>query len=113
MAAYLRAHGTPSDTVVVGFGHPNIVWDSGLRSPYRPALEPRRCGSGTRSCTSSPTSCPGRTRPTWIVVNGTSLATWGVDPTAAQTVLDQRYRPATTIGEYVIWKLVPWSASVR
>jgi hypothetical protein len=39
------------------------------------------------------------------VVDGSSLATWGVDATSAQTVLDERYRPATTLGSYVVWRL--------
>lgn len=92
VAAYLRAHSTRRDSVVVGFGHPNIVWDSGLRSPY-PLLwslpvrvrDPQllhltRIMSGPRA-------------PTWVVVNGSSLATWGVDATSAEQVLDERYRP--------------------
>jgi hypothetical protein len=105
VATYLRSHGTPKDTVVVGFGHPNIVWDSGLQSPYPQLwslpvrvrdpllLHLSRVMSGPRA-------------PTWIVVNGSSLATWGVDATAAQAVLDKRYRPAATIGDYEVWRLV-------
>jgi hypothetical protein len=112
VAAYLRSHGTPRDTVVVGFGHPNIVWDAGLRSPYHllwslpvrvrdPELQHfTRLMSGPRA-------------PTWVVVNGTSLATWGVDATSAQTVLDERYRQAATIGDYEIWRLNPRAALVR
>jgi hypothetical protein len=104
VAAYLRAHGSPHDSVVVGFGHPDIVWDSGLRSPYHllwslpvRVLDPRLLGLTHVMA--------GRHAPTWVVVNGTSLATWGVDPTAAQAVLDQRYEPVTTIGPYVVWRL--------
>jgi hypothetical protein len=104
VAAYLRAHSSRRDTVVVGFGHPNIVWDSGLRSPYHLlwSLEVRVKDPQLHELTHV---MSGPHAPTWLVVNGTSLATWGVDPTSAQTVLDQRYRPATTIGDYVIWKL--------
>jgi hypothetical protein len=112
VAAYLRTHGTPRDTVVVGFGHPNIVWDSGLRSPYHLlwSLEVRVRDPQLHQLTHV---MSGPHAPTWIVVNGTSLATWGVDPTSAQTVLDQRYRPATTIGDYVIWKLMHGAPVVR
>jgi hypothetical protein len=103
VAAYLRAHSVRGDTVVVGFGHPNIVWDSGLRSPYHLlwSLEVRVRDPQLHQLTHV---MSGPHAPTWIVVNGSSLATWGVDPTSAQTVLDQRYRPATTIGDYAIWK---------
>jgi hypothetical protein len=48
-----------------------------------------------------------------VVVNGTSLATWGVDATSAQTVLDQRYRLAATIDSYEVWKLTPSETAVR
>ena len=34
VSAYLRSHARPTDTVVVAFGHPNIVRDAGLTSPY-------------------------------------------------------------------------------
>jgi hypothetical protein len=112
VAAYLRAHDTPRDTVVVGFGHPNIVWDSGMRSPYHLlwSLEVRVRDPQLHQLTHV---MSGPHAPTWIVVNGSSLATWGVDPTSAETVLDQRYRPATTIGDYVIWKLVHRAPGVR
>ncbi len=104
VAAYLRTHGTPEDTVVVGFGHPDIVWNSGLRSPYRllwslpvRVLDPRLQGLSR--------VMSGHRAPTWVVVDGTSLATWGVDATAGESVLDQRYQPVTTIGPYVVWRL--------
>jgi hypothetical protein len=112
VAAYLRSHGSAKDTVVVGFGHPDIVWDSGLRSPYAllwslavrvrdPDLD------HLRHVLSGPHA------PTWVVVSGSSLATWGVDATSAQAVLEQRYRPAATFGDYVVWRLVRHTALVR
>jgi hypothetical protein len=55
----------------------------------------------------------GRRAPTWVVVNGTSLGTWGVDASAAQNVLEADYRPATTIGAYVIWRQRGRRAAVR
>jgi hypothetical protein len=112
VAAYLRTHGSTGDTVVVGFGHPNIIWNSGLRSPY-PLLwslpvrvrDPRL--EGLTRLMSGPHA------PTWVIVNGTSLATWGVDATSAELVLHQRYRTATTIGGYEIWTLRHRTTVVR
>jgi hypothetical protein len=106
VAAYLRAHGTPRDTVVVGFGHPDIVWDSGLRSPYHLlwSLPVRVRDPQLQQLTHLMSSSRA---PTWVVVSGSSLATWGVDATSAQAVLDQRYRPVTTIDSYVVWRLRP------
>jgi hypothetical protein len=104
VASYLRSHGTTRDTVVVGFGHPNIVYASGLRSPYEQlwSLPVRVRDPRLQELTRV---LEGRRAPTWVVVNGSSLATWGVDATTAQQVLDARYRRATTIGEYVVWRL--------
>ncbi|QIG43646.1 hypothetical protein G5V58_13540 [Nocardioides anomalus] len=104
VATYLRDHSRPRDTVVVGFGHPDIVYDSGLRSPYEELWSlPVRVRDPR--LTELTHVLDGRRAPTWVVVDGTSLATWGVDASTAQTVLDTRYAPATTIGSYVVWRL--------
>jgi hypothetical protein len=103
IAAYLRSHGTPSDTVVVGFGHPDIVWDSGLRSPYDELWSlPVRVRDP--NLTDFRRVLDGPDAPTWVVVSGSSLGTWGVDATSAEKVLAQRYRQQTTIGDYVIYR---------
>ncbi|SEC25227.1 hypothetical protein SAMN04489844_1956 [Nocardioides exalbidus] len=103
VASYLRSHSSPGDSVVVGFGHPDIVYDSGLPSPYGELWSlPVRVRDS--SLTRLTHVLSGRRAPTWVVVAGGSLATWGVDPTTAQEVLDARYRPATTVGPYVVWR---------
>jgi hypothetical protein len=106
VAAYLRAHSTPHDSVVVGFGHPDIVWDAGLHSPYEQLWSlPVRVRDS--SLTELTHVLRGPRAPTWVVVSGDSLATWGVDATTADHVLRRDYRPATTIGTYVVWRQVP------
>lgn len=108
VAAYLRAHSDGDDSVVVGFGHPDIVWDAGLRSPYEELWSlPVRVRDPSLSTMTG--VLRGAHAPTWVVVSGSSLATWGVDSTHAQHVLERRYRPATTIGAYVVWHLAPRS----
>lgn len=104
VATYLRTHSTATDSVVVGFGHPNIVYDSGLHSPYEQlwSLPVRVLDPDLASLTQV---LDGAQAPTWVVVAGTSLATWGVDATKAERVLTTRYCPATTIGGYVVWRL--------
>ena len=76
---YLRSHSSPTDTVVVAFGHPNIVRDSGLASPYEHlwSLSVRVRDPQLHELTDV-LSGPGS--PRWVVVDGASLATWGVDP---------------------------------
>ena len=43
--------------------------------------------------------------PTWVVTNGASLATWGVDATEADRVLRDRYRLAANAGRFAIFEL--------
>jgi len=45
----------------------------------------------------------GPQRPTWLVVAGESLATWGVDATAADRVMREHYTEAATAGRWTIW----------
>jgi hypothetical protein len=102
VAAYLRAASRPGDTVVVAFGHPDIVQASGLQSPYEHlwsltarVRDPRltQFGSVIR----------GPAAPRWVVVSGTSLATWGVDAAQAQAVLDSHYREAMVAGDWHVY----------
>lgn len=103
VATYLRSHRSPGDSVVVGFGHPNIVYDSGLDSPYENlwSLPVRVRDSSLSELTRV---LQGRQAPTWVVVSGPSLATWGVDATTAERVLDADYQRATSVGPYVVWR---------
>ncbi len=102
VAAYLRSHGSPDDTVVVGFGHPDIVYDAGMRSPYAELWSlPVRVRDP--SLVGLTRVLLGRRAPTWVVVSGTSLATWGVDADAAQRALEERYGRVADVGSYVVW----------
>ncbi len=103
VAAYLRTHSGPHDSVVVGFGHPDIVYESGLRSPYQElwSLPVRVRDPDLRGLDRI---LEGPRAPTWVVVAGSSLDTWGVDASRATATLDARYRPAATVGAYVVWR---------
>jgi hypothetical protein len=103
VAAYVRRDSVPGDTMVVAFGHPNIVRDAGLPSPYEHlwslsarVRDPRLAELGTL--------LRGPTAPRWVVVSGESLATWGIDSTDAQQVLDARYREVTAAGDWRVWE---------
>lgn len=104
VATYLKKHSRPGDSVVVGFGHPNIVYEAGLRSPYEElwSLPVRVRDPDLVSLTRV---LDGPDAPTWVVVSGSSLATWGVDATTAERSLTTRYRRLRTIGGYVVWRL--------
>lgn len=103
VATYLRAHAEPSDGVVVAFGHPDIVAASGLSSPY-PYLwslpvrvrDPRL--RGLEDVLAGPAA------PRWVVVDGDSLASWGLDAQAAQGYLVRHYGEQRTYGEWHVWE---------
>lgn len=105
VAAYLRQHADPGDTAVVAFGHPDIVYDAGLQSPYEHlwSLSARvrdpRLGQLTGILA-------GPRAPRWVVVAGDSLATWGIDPAAAQAVLDTTYQEVTQDGDWHVFERV-------
>lgn len=97
VAAYLRDAARPGDTGVVAFGSPWILREAGLESPYPllwslpvrvhdPRLErfERLLRSGDR--------------PTWVVVEGDSLDSWGLEPSGADRALRRHYRLHEVVG---------------
>lgn len=90
---YLAEHARPGDTGVVAFGTPSILQRAGMQSPYEylwslpVRVRDPRLHELTRVLR-------GPDRPTWVVVSGGILATWGVDPALAQRELDRRYELA-------------------
>ena len=44
-----------------------------------------------------------RQRPTWVVVDGTSLYTWGVNPRTAERTLLLRYNQVADIVPYTVY----------
>jgi hypothetical protein len=42
--------------------------------------------------------------PTWVVVTGTSLSTWGVEAASAQEVLRTDYHLVRASGPYTLWR---------
>lgn len=103
VGAYLRAHSRPGDTAVVAFGHPDIVWDAGMSSPYAElwSLPVRVRDPQLRAFDAVLDSA---SAPTWVVVAGTSIATWGVDASTADQILRARYTPQDRIGGYYLWR---------
>jgi hypothetical protein len=102
VSGYLRDHEHPGDTVVVAFGHANIVHDAGLPSPYPylwelPALvkDPRLTGLDDLLRSSS--------APRWFVSGG-DLTLWGHAGTVLQHTVTHRYRAMERMGRWVVWE---------
>ena len=104
VATYLAAHRDAGDTAVVAFGDPAILEDAGMQSPY-PQLWSLPVRVRDPRLSTFTQVLEGPDRPTWVVVSGTSLATWGVDPTQAQPVLDREYRLVDTVDDLNIYRV--------
>jgi hypothetical protein len=102
---WLDAHAAPGDTAVVAFGGPNILEATGLHSPYADlwSLPVRVHDPALVDLTALLRS---EERPTWVVVAGASLGSWGIDATIADQVLADHYDRATSTGEWAIWREV-------
>lgn len=103
VAAYIRSESRPGDTVVVAFGHPDIVRGTGLSSPYE-HLWSLSARVRDPDLTELGGVLGGPDPPRWVVVSGTSLATWGIDPTAAEGELDAGYREVTSAGDWHVYE---------
>lgn len=105
VAAYIRHHARPRDTVVVAFGHADIVRETGLSSPY-PYLWSLPARVRDPRLDQLTTVLDGAHPPRWVVVDGDSLATWGIDATSAQPVLDTHYRRVDAAGDWQVLERV-------
>ena len=103
VSAYVRAHARPGDSMVVAFGHPNILWDVGLPSPY-PQIWSLPVRVRDSRLVEFQAVLAGPAAPRWVVVSGDSLSTWGVDSTRAEHVLRSRYAPVAHLGGYYVWR---------
>ncbi|WP_380167581.1 hypothetical protein [Jannaschia sp. R86511] len=102
--SWLRANASPGDDAVIAYGHPDILHGAGLASPYPDlwslpvrARDPRlqelsRLLSGPRA-------------PDWVLLTGSSLATWGIDDRAGTRALREHYVEETVVGRYTVLRL--------
>lgn len=101
--AWLDAHVEPGDTGMVAFGGANILRETGLSSPY-PDLWSLPVRVHDPELTRLTSLLSSADRPTWLVVAGASLGTWGVDAATADRVMDEHYSTATTAGDWTIYR---------
>ena len=92
-ASYVRDHARPGDTVVVAFGHADIVEASGLGSPYPylwtlPAFVEDPHLRALDRLLASPAA------PRWFVAGG-DLSQWGAPGAAVQRTVDRHYSVAS------------------
>jgi hypothetical protein len=102
--AWLDEHARPGETAVVAFGAPtNILQATGLRSPY-PDLWSLPVRVHDPELRDLGALLDGADRPTWVVVAGRSLGSWGIDGTAANRILAEHYTRATSTDDWTIYR---------
>jgi hypothetical protein len=100
---WLAAHAAPGDTAVVAFGGPNILEATGLPSPY-PDLWSLPVRVHDPDLVDLTALLRSDDRPTWVVVAGASLGSWGIDASVADRVLDEHYALRASTGEWTIYR---------
>jgi len=100
--AYLEDHVRPGDTGVVAFGGANILEAAGLESPY-PYLWSLPVRVHDPELQQLAEVLAGPEPPTWLVVSGASLGSWGIDDAAAAPYVDARYSLAAHAGRFTIY----------
>lgn len=103
VAEYLEDRAQPGDTGVVAFGVPSILQGAGLESPY-PDLWSLPVRVHDPDLHEFAALLAGPDRPTWLVISGTSLWTWGVDHDAAQPYVDAHYEHLDDVSGYMIYR---------
>jgi hypothetical protein len=104
--AFVRSHHDPSATGVVAFGKADLLRAAGLTSPY-PYLwslpvrvrdpDLSRLGAVLR----------GADRPSWVVQQGASLSSWGIDADHADRILRRHYEEVFTSGDWQVLRVRP------
>ena len=91
MGRWLGATAEPDDSAAVLFGEPNILRVAGLDSPH-PQLWSLPVRVRDPDLEELTTVLEGRDAPTWLVITGRGIATWGVDSQGADAVAREHYR---------------------
>jgi len=103
VASYLAAQAEPGDTAVVAFGVASILESAGLESPY-PSLWSLPVRVRDPQLHEFAALLAGPDRPTWLVISGKGLGTWGIDATAAQPYVRLNYVYVDDVAGYRIFR---------
>lgn len=106
VAVWLTNHKQPGDTAVVAYGHPNILQDSGLSSPY-PELWSLPVKVRDPQLRDLTRVLAGPSRPDWVVTTGASLDAWGIDSSSAAVELRDHYSEVAVVGGSHIFHQLP------
>ncbi|WP_067433407.1 hypothetical protein [Nocardioides jensenii] len=103
VASYLAARAQPGDTAVVTFGVASILESAGLESPY-PNLWSLPVRVRDAHLHELAALLAGPDRPTWLVISGIGLGSWGIDTSAAQPYIAKHYDRIDDVAGYRIFR---------
>ena len=91
----VAASAQPGDTIVTAWGHADVTFASGLRSPY-PQLWSLPVKTLDPTLTDLDAVLTGPAAPTWFVA-WNHVHSWGLDTARTSAILGQDYRPVGTV----------------
>jgi 4-amino-4-deoxy-L-arabinose transferase-like glycosyltransferase len=101
VADFIRTRSRTSDSVVVCFGHPDVIWQSGLSSPY-PLVWSLPVSVKDPRLHLLDKVLEDRSRPTWVVVRG-GLGGWGLPAARTQRILSDHFRLVRDVDSTAIY----------
>jgi len=104
-ASRFAALARPGDTAVVAFGKASVLRRAGVTSPY-PYLWSLPVRVRDPHLAQFTAELRSDDRPTWVVIEGTSLDSWAIDAGTAQQELDSRYRLVGAEGDWHFFRAV-------
>ncbi|MFY0405526.1 hypothetical protein [Solicola sp. PLA-1-18] len=98
---WLGAASRPGDTAIVAYGQPGILYEAGLSSPYSMVWSlPVRVRDPR--LTQMTAVLEGPRAPVWLVQWRGTMRSWGIDPSAAEPVIEARYRRVADVCGYAV-----------
>ena len=106
VAAYLRHHAAPGDSLIVGFGHSNVYVDAEMRGPYPYmwSLPTRVNDPGLRE---AKRVLSGPAAPRWVVVHEDTPTFWDRAARDTRRYVEANYVERGEIGEWHVWERRP------
>lgn len=102
VGTWLRESGQPSDTAVVAYGQPNVLFAAEMSSPY-PYLWSLPVRTLDPELTTLSDVLTGPDRPTWFV-DWSGVDSWGItDAARLEVELSRHYRPVEKICGRTVW----------
>ena len=108
VAAYLREHARPNDSLVVGFGHSNVYVDAEMRGPY-PYMWSLPARVNDPKLRHAKEVLSGSEAPRWFVVHEGTPVFWSKAGRETRRHVEANYAEHDVIGDWHVWERRPTS----